>query len=185
MISFVLGDIMTKIWICSYANGCIPRRLDLKTSIITMFALVFLIGICGFINYQREPVKAVNVPMSIEPFEIQDALWKALISGQSNRKFHISSYFKKALNYVDAHSDEKDVELYFDNLAIKEIVQNVNAEKATAEDLKYGTYMKKIQEAYVKRVIEVFQLKPEDLDTTPEYFCGVFGFCKFQTRPLN
>ena len=188
MISFVLGDIMTKIRICcSYAsNGCmIPRRLDLKTSIITMFALAFLIGICVFINYQGEPEKAVNVTMPIEPFVIQDDLWKTLISGQSNRKFHISSYFKKALNYVDAHSDEKDVELYFDNLAIKEMVQNVNAEKATVEGLKYDAYMKKIQEAYVKRVIEVFQLKPEDLDTTPEYFCGVFGFCKFQTRPLN
>ena len=47
------------------------------------------------------------------------------------------------------------------------------------------TYIKKIQEAFVKRVIEVFQIKPEDSDTTPEYFCGVFGFCKFQTRTLN
>ena len=47
------------------------------------------------------------------------------------------------------------------------------------------TYIKKKQEAFVKRVIEVFQIKPEDLDTTPEYFCGVFGLCKFQTRPLN
>ena len=52
----------------------IPRRLDLKASIITMFALVFQIGICVFINYQGEPEKAVNVTMS---FEIQEDLWKA------------------------------------------------------------------------------------------------------------
>ena len=36
-----------------------------------------------------------------------------------------------------------------------------------------------MQEAYVKRVIEVFQLKPEDLGTTPQYFCEVFEFCEF------
>ena len=87
----------------------------------TKIALVFLIRICVFINYQGKPVKTINVAMSIEPFEIQDALWKALIPGQSNRKFYTSSYFKKALIYVDAHSDEKDVESYFDNLAIKEM----------------------------------------------------------------
>ena len=64
-----------------------------------MLALVFLIGICVFINYQGKPVKTINVAMSIEPFEIQDALWKALIPGQSNRKFYTSSYFKNALIY--------------------------------------------------------------------------------------
>ena len=39
--------------------------------------------------------------------------------------------------------------------------------------------MEKMQEVYVKRVIEFFQLRPEDLDSTPEYFCEVFGFCEF------
>ena len=38
------------------------------------------------------------------------------------------------------------------------------------------TYMKIMQEAYVKRVIEVFHLRPEDLNITPEYFCEI-GFC--------
>ena len=39
--------------------------------------------------------------------------------------------------------------------------------------------MEKMQESYVKRVIEYFQLRPEDLDSTPEDFCEVFGFCEF------
>ena len=38
-----------------------------------------------------------------------------------------------------------------------------------------------MQEAYTKRVIEVFKLKPGDLDTTPQYFCEVFEFCEFLT----
>ena len=42
------------------------------------------------------------------------------------------------------------------------------------------TYMKIMQEAYVKRVIEVFNLRPEDLDITPEYFCEI-GFCHWQS----
>ena len=36
-----------------------------------------------------------------------------------------------------------------------------------------------MKEAYVKRVIEVFKLKPKDLGTTPQYFCDVFEFCEF------
>ena len=39
--------------------------------------------------------------------------------------------------------------------------------------------MKKMQKAYVKRVIGFFQLKPEELDATSEYFYEVFGFCEF------
>ena len=40
-------------------------------------------------------------------------------------------------------------------------------------------YMKIMQEAYVKRVIENFHLRPEDLDMTPEYFCEI-GFCHWK-----
>ena len=45
--------------------------------------------------------------------------------------------------------------------------------------------MKKMQEAYVKRVIEVFQLSPGDFETTPEYFWEVLEFCQFLKRPTN
>ena len=37
------------------------------------------------------------------------------------------------------------------------------------------------QEAYVKRVIEIFNLEPADLDATPEIFCDVFGVCQSTT----
>merc|ERR1719499_2362580 len=37
------------------------------------------------------------------------------------------------------------------------------------------------QEAYVKRVIEIFNLEPADLDATPKIFCDVFGICQFTT----
>ena len=42
-----------------------------------------------------------------------------------------------------------------------------------------------MEEVYVKGVIELFQLKPEDLDSTPEYFCEVFGFCEFFKKPTR
>ena len=37
------------------------------------------------------------------------------------------------------------------------------------------------QEAYVKRVIKTFNLRPDDLDTTTKIFCDVFRFCQFTT----
>ena len=47
------------------------------------------------------------------------------------------------------------------------------------------TYTMAMQEAYVKRVIEVFNLKPEDLGTNPQYFCEVFEFCEFLTSTTS
>ena len=41
-------------------------------------------------------------------------------------------------------------------------------------------YMEIMQKAYVKRVIEIFYLRPEDLDIIPEYFCEI-GFCQWQS----
>ena len=34
-----------------------------------------------------------------------------------------------------------------------------------------------MQEAYVRKVIQIFRLKPEDLGSTQEYFCDVFQSC--------
>ena len=42
-------------------------------------------------------------------------------------------------------------------------------------------YTTALQEAYIKRVIKVYNLKPEDLGLTPEYFCEVYEFCEFLT----
>ena len=54
-------------------------------------------------------------------------------------------------------------------------------EVTSAELLTLQMYTLATQEAYVKRVIELFKLKPEDLGTTPQYFCEVFEFCEFVT----
>ena len=55
----------------------------------------------------------------------------------------------------------------------------------THQALLLKIFIMKLQEAYVKRVIEVFQLKPEDLDDTPEHFCEVYEFCEFLKKPTS
>ena len=52
-------------------------------------------------------------------------------------------------------------------------------EVTSAQSSILQTYKMAMKEAYVKRVIEVFKLKPKDLDMTPQYFCEVFEFCEF------
>ena len=52
-------------------------------------------------------------------------------------------------------------------------------EVTSAESSTLQTYKMAMKEAYVKRVIEVFKLKPKDLGMTPQYFCEVFEFCEF------
>merc|ERR1711936_925373 len=58
-------------------------------------------------------------------------------------------------------------------------------EVTSAELSTLQTYTMAMQEAYVKRVIEVFNLKPEDLGTNPQYFCEVFEFCEFLTSTTS
>ena len=57
----------------------------------------------------------------------------------------------------------------------------MKGEVTSAELLTLQMYTLAMQEAYVKRAIEVFKLKPQDLGTTPQYFCKVFEFCEFVT----
>ena len=52
-------------------------------------------------------------------------------------------------------------------------------EVTSAESSTLQMYKMAMKEAYVKRVIEVFKLKPKDLEMTPQYFCEVFEFCEF------
>ena len=52
-------------------------------------------------------------------------------------------------------------------------------EVTSAESSTLQMYKMAMKKAYVKRVIEVFKLKPKDLGTTPQYFCDVFEFCEF------
>ena len=72
----------------------------------------------------------------------------------------------------------------FDNLYIDQIIKFVKEENTSAEPLNFETYMKKLQEAYVKEVIVLFNLNPGHLDSTPEYFCDAFGLCRFLTKTI-
>ena len=57
---------------------------------------------------------------------------------------------------------------------------DVSTERHNFEVRTLKKYMKIMQKAYVKRVIEVWHLRPEDLKITPEYFCEI-GFCQWQS----
>ena len=47
------------------------------------------------------------------------------------------------------------------------IAKRIIAKNKSAKGLKFKKYMKIMQEAYFKRFLKVFQLRPEDLDTIP------------------
>ena len=38
---------------------------------------------------------------------------------------------------------------------------------------------------FVTRVIKIFNLRPDDLNSTPKIFCEVYGFCQFTTTTLR
>ena len=64
------------------------------------------------------------------------------------------------------------------------IAKRIAEENKSSEGLNLKTYLKIMQDAYIKRVAKVFELKPEDLDTT----CKVLGTCHFlkpapETKP--
>ena len=56
------------------------------------------------------------------------------------------------------------------------IAKRIIAKNKSAKGLNFKKYMKIMQEAYFKRFIKVFQLRPEDLDTIPclHYHCRSF-----------
>merc|ERR1712083_243272 len=56
-----------------------------------------------------------------------------------------------------------------------------NGELTTIEVSLLQAHTMATQEAYVERVIQIFDLRPEDLDTTPNVFCDVFEVCQFIT----
>merc|ERR1712083_667378 len=56
-----------------------------------------------------------------------------------------------------------------------------NGELTTIEVSLLQAHTMATQEAYVERVIQIFDLRPEDLDTTPSVFCDVFEVCQFIT----
>lgn len=84
------------------------------------------------------------------------------------------------------HYDKNGCSICILNLAQAIIKENKPVEGSTVVTDRHNfevrtlkKYMKIMQEAYVKRVIEIFHLRPEDLDMTPEYFCEI-GFCHWK-----
>ena len=55
------------------------------------------------------------------------------------------------------------------------IAKKVALENKSFDRLDFKLYLKQMQEAYIRRVAQVFMLKPEDLDTT----CKVLATCQF------
>ena len=49
-----------------------------------------------------------------------------------------------------------------------DIAKRIAEENKSSEGLNLKTYLKIMQEAYIKRVAKIFELKPEDLETYPE-----------------
>jgi len=80
---------------------------------------------------------------------------------------------------------ENDPNLSTDDMAKIFQEKSDKGEVTSAELSTLQTYTMAMQEAYVKRVIEVFNLKPEDLGTNPQYFCEVFEFCEFLTSTTS
>jgi len=121
------------------------------------------------------------------------------------------SFYKKAQNYTETHWREMTVEdantfsqysLHMENGIRQKMAEfagnpNLSFEEMTkiiqekiddggitsAEISTLQKHTLATQEAYVKRVINIFDLGPEDFNTTPEYFCEVFEFCNFLPTP--
>ena len=53
----------------------------------------------------------------------------------------------------------------YDQTGSMAIAKRIIAKYKSAKGLKFKKYMKIMQEAYFKRFLKVFQLRPEDLDT--------------------
>merc|ERR1712002_710726 len=134
------------------------------------------------------------------------------IPDSPHENFNVS-FYKEAQKYTEAHWREMTVvdantfsqySLYMENgirqkmaefagnpdLSFEEMTKLIqkkidDGEITSAEISTLQKHTLATQEAYVKRVINIFDLGPDDLDTTPEYFCEVFEFCKFLTAPTS
>merc|ERR1712193_66349 len=130
------------------------------------------------------------------------------ISETPHEKFNVS-FYKKAQKYTEEHwremsagdaDDFSQFSVHLETrirqkmaefagnptLSVEEmstIIQDKidNGELTTIEVSLLQAHTMATQEAYVERVIQIFDLRPEDLDTTPNVFCDVFEVCQFIT----
>merc|ERR1712193_443215 len=130
------------------------------------------------------------------------------ISETPHEKFNVS-FYKKAQKYTEEHwremsagdaDDFSQFSVHLETrirqkmaefagnptLSVEEmstIIQDKidNGELTTIEVSLLQAHTMATQEAYVERVIQIFDLRPEDLNTTPNVFCDVFEVCQFIT----
>ena len=108
---------------------------------------------------------------------------RKLTSGAVDDLAQYSSQLEKAIHRKMAEMIglENDSNLSNEDIA-KLFLEKIDSGEVTPAQLStLQAYTTALQEAYIKRVIKVYNLKPEDLGLTPEYFCEVYGFCEFLT----
>ena len=108
---------------------------------------------------------------------------RKLTSGAVDDLAQYSSKLEKAIHRKMAEMIglENDSNLSNEDIAKLFLEKIDNGEVTPAQLSRLQAYTTALQEAYIKRVIKVYNLKPEDLGLTPEYFCEVYEFCEFLT----
>ena len=108
---------------------------------------------------------------------------RKLTSGAVDDLAQYSSQLEKAIHRKMAEMIglENDSNLSNEDIAKLFLEKIDNGEVTPAQLSTLQAYTTALQEAYIKRVIKVYNLKPEDLGLTPEYFCEVYEFCEFLT----
>ena len=108
---------------------------------------------------------------------------RKLTSGAIDDLAQYSSKLEKAIHRKMAEMIglENDSNLSNEDIS-KLFLEKIDSGEVTPAQLStLQAYTTALQEAYIKRVIKVYNLKPEDLGLTPEYFCEVYEFCEFLT----
>jgi len=175
----------------AYFFGKIKSNKKATLGIVALVVGILFISAIVLKANRKAEVKVAN-SMFIDQF---DQRIEILITGQNDptdleksEKFNPSSYFLEALSYADAHAlvtwddlgwnfESKTSKLISDKNIFTDYL--IKEKSTSSKALRSEKFMKALHEEYVKLVVGFFQLMPEDLDNTPEYFCEVFGFCEF------
>ena len=143
------------------------------TALFIGLIIAVLIGLAIYLNELNKEWKKQNDPKIFEKFDVPHDLWKTLISikddptnieTESNENFQkIWVSYLKAKSYVANYRGELTTDVV-DDFSQFSTQMEEETQKIIGQFMKY---MKIMQEAYFKRFIKVFQLRPEDLDTIP------------------
>ena len=108
---------------------------------------------------------------------------RKLSAGAVDDLAQYSSKLEKAIHRKMAEMIglENDSNLSNDEIATLFLEKIDSGEVTPAQLSTLQAYTTALQEAYIKRVIKVYNLTPEDLGLTPQYFCDVYEFCEFLT----